>query len=86
MGDLGSIAGSGRPAQEGSGNLLHYSCLENPMDEGDWQASIHGVAKSWTQLSNKRTQTYTVSQRIFIFLCLLSMFVYLVFAYCKTFS
>ena len=37
---------------EGNGNPLQYSCLENPMDGGAWQASVHGVAKSWTQLSN----------------------------------
>ena len=35
-----------------SGNLLQYSCLGNPMDEGAWQAAVHGVAKSWTGLSN----------------------------------
>ena len=37
---------------EESGNPLQYSCLENPMDGGAWQATVHGVAKSWTQLSN----------------------------------
>ena len=37
---------------EGNGNLLQYSCLENPMDGGAWQASVHGVAKSQTQLSD----------------------------------
>ena len=38
--------------REGSGNLLQYSCLENSMDGGAWQAAVHGVAKSWTRLSN----------------------------------
>ena len=38
--------------REGSGNPLQYSCLENPMDGGAWWAAVHGVAKSWTQLSN----------------------------------
>ena len=33
---------------EGNGNPLQYSCLENPMDRGDWRATVHGVAKSWT--------------------------------------
>ena len=33
---------------EGNGNPLQYSCLENPMDRGAWQASVHGVTKSWT--------------------------------------
>ena len=50
-GDLGSIPRSGRSPGEGNGNLLHYSCLENPMDGGAWRATVHGVAKSWTGLS-----------------------------------
>ena len=37
---------------EGNGDSLQYSCLENPMDGGAWQAAVHGVAKSWTRLSN----------------------------------
>ena len=36
----------------GNGNSLQYSCLENPLDSGAWQALVHGVAKSWTRLSN----------------------------------
>ena len=36
---------------EGNGNPLHYSCLENPMDRGAWWDAVHGVAKSWTRLS-----------------------------------
>ena len=44
----GSIPGSGRPPGEENGNPLQYSCLENPMDRGVWQAGVHGVAKSWT--------------------------------------
>ena len=51
-GHLGSIPGLGRSPEEGNGNLLQYSCLENPMDGGAWQATYHGVAKSWTQLSD----------------------------------
>ena len=47
-GDLGSIPGSG----EGNGNPLQYSCLENPMEGGAWQATVHGVAKSRTGLSD----------------------------------
>ena len=43
--DLGSIPGSGRPPGEGNGNPLQYSCLGNPTDRGDWQASIHSVSK-----------------------------------------
>ena len=37
---------------EGNGNPLQYSCLENPMDGGAWEAAVHGVAMSWTQLSD----------------------------------
>ena len=51
-GDLGSIPGSGRSPGEGNGNPLQYSCLENPMDGGAWWATVHGVAKSWTRLSD----------------------------------
>ena len=51
-GDLGSIPGSGRSPGERNGNPLQYSCLENPMDRGAWQATVHGVAKSRTRLSN----------------------------------
>ena len=51
-GDLGSIPRSGRSPGEGSGNPLQYSCLENSMDGGAWCATVPGVAKSWTRLSN----------------------------------
>ena len=51
-GDKGSIPGSGRAPGEGNGNLLHYSCLKNPMDRGAWQGTVHGVTKCLTQLSN----------------------------------
>ena len=37
---------------EGNGNPLHYSCLENSMDRGAWQATVHGVAKSQIQLND----------------------------------
>ena len=48
----GSIPGSGRSPGEGNGNPLQYSCLENPMDGGAWWATVHGVAKSQTRLSD----------------------------------
>ena len=51
-GDMDSIPGSGRSPGEGNGNPLQYSCLENPMDKGAWQGTVHGVAKSQTRLSN----------------------------------
>ena len=47
-GDLGLLPGLGRSPGEGDGNPLQYSCLENPMDGGVWQATVHGVAKSQT--------------------------------------
>ena len=50
--DLGLTPGLGRSLGEGNGNPLQYSCLENPMAGGTWQATVHGVAMSWTQLSN----------------------------------
>ena len=43
-GDPSSISGSVRSPGEGNGNLLQYSCLENPMDRGVWWATVHGVA------------------------------------------
>ena len=47
-GDASSIPGSGKSPGEGNGNPLQYYCLENPMDRRDWQAIVHGVAKSRT--------------------------------------
>ena len=47
-GDPGSIPGSGRSPGEVNGYPLQYSCLENPMDRRAWQATVHGVTKSWT--------------------------------------
>ena len=44
-GDSGSIPGSGRSPGEGNGNPLQYTCLENPMDGGARQATVHGIAK-----------------------------------------
>ena len=48
IGDVGLIPELGRFSGEGNGNLLQYSCLEYFMDRGTWQATVHGVAKSWT--------------------------------------
>ena len=50
-GDVGLIPGLGRSSGEENGNLLQYSCLENPMDRGTWWATVQGVTKSWTRLS-----------------------------------
>ena len=54
--DAGSIPGLGRFPGGGSGNPLQHLCAENSMDGGTWRATVHGVAKSQTQLS---TQTHT---------------------------
>ena len=51
-GDSGSIPGSGRSPGEGNGYPFQYSCLENSLDRGAWWATVLGVAKSWTQLSD----------------------------------
>ena len=51
-GDLGLIPGLGRSPGEGNGYPLQYSCLENPMDRGAWQATVHGVTKSRTRLND----------------------------------
>ena len=61
VGDLGLIPGSGRSPGEGNGNPLHYSCLKNSMDKGAWQATVHGIGKSQTQLSSF---TFSLSKEI----------------------
>ena len=48
--DTGSIPGLRRSPGEGHGNPLQYSCLRSPIDRGAWQATVHGVAKSWILL------------------------------------
>ena len=56
--DMGSIPGLGRSPGKGHGNPLQYSCLENPMDRGAWQATVHEVTQSQTQ--PKRLGTHNV--------------------------
>ena len=63
-GDVSLIPGSGRSSGEGSGNPLHYSCLGNPVDRGAWQVTVHGVAKSGTQLS-----THTNNNNVYASVC-----------------
>ena len=76
LGDPFLILGSGRSSGEGRGNPLQYSCLENSMDREAWQATVRGVSKSWTWLSDwhlhfhhciKKLKRYT---RIWKFGCL----------------
>ena len=57
-GDPGLIPGLGGFLGEGNGNPFQYSCLENPMDRGAWEAIVHRVKKSWTRLSNFHFHIY----------------------------
>ena len=56
--DLSSIPGSGRSPGEGNDNPLRYSCPENSMDRGNWQVTVHGVTKNWTQLRQPSMYVY----------------------------
>ena len=56
--DGGLMPGSGRSPEEGNGKSLQCSCLENPMDRGASRATVHGVAKSRTQLSEHTHMGY----------------------------
>ena len=67
--DMGSIPGWGRSPAGGHGNPLQYnplqySCPENPMDKGAWQATVHGVTKSWTRLKWLSTYTYIMNHTV----------------------
>ena len=67
--DMVSIPGLGKSPGEGNGNPLQCSCLENPMNPGAWQATVHGVTKSQTQLNTQTQQlgyvitTWVIMQR-----------------------
>ena len=61
---LGSIPRLGRSPGEGNSNPLWYSCLENPMDRGDWQATVHGVTHSCTQLKRLSTHACMEWERV----------------------
>ena len=69
-GDRGSIPGSGRSHGGGNGNPLQYSCLENSMGRGAWQATVHGVAKGLTRLG---AHAYTPGEGRNITRCQLSI-------------
>ena len=62
-GDPSLIPGLGRSPREGNGNLLQYSCLENPMDRGVWWATVCEATKSQTRLSDKAQHSKT-QQRV----------------------
>ena len=55
--DVGCITGSGRSPGRDYGNSFRYSCLENPLDTGDWRATVHRVTKSWTGLKQLGAHT-----------------------------
>ena len=59
--DVGLILELGRSPGRGHGNLLQYSCLEDPLDRGAWRATVYRVAKSWTQLEQHGTHIYCCS-------------------------
>ena len=59
--DAGLIPGSGRSPGAGGGNPPQSSCLENLMDRGTWQATVHGAAKSWTRLKHGRQDEWRSS-------------------------
>ena len=62
--DTGSIPGSERSPGGGHGSPLQYSCLENSMDRGAWQATVHGVAKCWTRLSMHALNSYNIKSTL----------------------
>ena len=69
--DVGSIPGLGRSPGVGNGNQLQYSSLRNAMDRGAWQATVHGVAKSWTTTECAHTLVnYTSKKKKSTFVCL----------------
>ena len=73
-GDLGSIPGLGRSPGGRHGNPLQYSCLENPLDGGAWWATVHGVAKNRTRLSDFVSSTYfCVDTSEYVVLCLVTL-------------
>ena len=59
VGDQGLILVFRSSSGEGNGNPLQYSCLENSMDRGTLQATVHGVTESWTRLGDEHIHTHT---------------------------
>ena len=72
--DVGLIPGSGRSPGGGHGNPLQYSCLENPMDRGAWQATVHRVTQSQTQLKQISTAWHNGSVSISLNLLLPALY------------
>ena len=63
IGDPSSIPWLGRSPEQGNGNPLHYSCLENPVDRGAWRATVHGATKSRTRVSDWHVHVHTKGLR-----------------------
>ena len=63
--DTGFISGLRRSPGGGHSNLLQHSCLENPMDKGDWQATVHSVTKTQTRLKRLSPARYNGLRNIF---------------------
>jgi len=76
VGDSGSLPGSGRSLGEGNGKPLQYSCLENPMDKGAWQATEYGMAKNLDTAEclmlkfHMRKLGYKIWDASFFYICL----------------
>ena len=71
--DTSSILGSGRSPGGGHGNPLPYSCLENPMDRGAWQPTVHGVSKESGMTESYWACTYWLFFFFFLFCCLFAL-------------
>ena len=80
-GDLGSIPGSGRSPGEGNGKPLQYPCLENSMDGGAWQTTVHGIIKSQTQLSDFRQFYLSLATLLSFAYFLVCLFIFLFLVY-----
>ena len=72
--DAGLIPGSGRSPGGRHDNPLQYSCLENPMDRGAWQATVHRVTKSQTQLKRLSSHTHTLLVHLWNGTCVICLF------------
>ena len=78
-GDPGLIPGLGRSPREGNGNSLQYTCLENSRDRRVWWAAVHGVAESWTQLSNQQFHIHVYD--VCMYICYEMQYAYIVIYY-----
>ena len=70
--DVGLILGLGRSPGEVNGNLLQYSCLENPMDRGVWWAIVHKVEQSWTRLK-RLSMIHTHEKQNLLYWCTMNI-------------